>query len=231
MRVRRAEASLGLRDGPAIDISPLFGLRLRTARLELRLPTPENLVALAHVAEAGVHPPEQMPFRVAWTDGAGKPGFLETVLDYHLGSQRDWTPERWSLDLSVWVDGEPIGFQGMRAEGFAQARRVETGSWLGRRFQGQGYGTEMRVAVLDLAFLGLGALVAESGYAEDNLQSKGVSVKLGYEPAGEGWESPRGKPVRHLKLAVTAERWSEIAREPTRIDGLDGCLPLFGAPG
>jgi RimJ/RimL family protein N-acetyltransferase len=207
----------------------LHGLRLRTERLELRLPTREEIVLLAQVAEAGVHPPEQMPFRVAWTDGAGKPGFVESVLDYHLGSLRDWTPERWSLDLSVWAGGEPIGVQGMRAEGFADARRVETGSWLGQRFQGQGYGTEMRVAMLDLAFLGLGAVAAESGYAGDNLQSKGVSAKLGYESAGEGWESPRGEPIRHLKLAVTAARWRELEHAATRIEGLDGYLPLFGA--
>jgi RimJ/RimL family protein N-acetyltransferase len=231
VRVRRAEASLGVRDGPPIEIAPLFGLRLRTERLELRLPSQEELVALAQVAEGGVHRPEQMPFRVAWTDGAGQPGFVESMVEYHLGLQREWTKERWSLDLSVWADGAPIGFQSMRAEGFPETRRVETGSWLGQRFQGRGYGTEMRVAMLDLAFLGLGALVAESGYAEDNLQSKGVSVKLGYKPAGEGWESPRGQPIRHLKLAVTAARWREIAHAPTRIDGLDGCLALFGAAG
>lgn len=229
MRVRRAEASLGLRDGPAIEIAPLFGLRLRTERLELRLPTREELVALAGVAEAGVHPPEQMPFRVAWTDRAGKPGFRESFLDHHLGLLRDWSPERWFLELAVWADGEPMGFQSVRAARFAQTRRVETGSWLGQGFQGEGYGTEMRAAVLDLAFLGLGAAAAESGYAEDNLQSKGVSTKLGYEPAGDGWESPRGVPVRHLKLAVMAARWAEIEHAPTRIDGLDACLALFGA--
>ncbi len=128
----------------------------------------------------------------------GSPGSSRAFSSTTSGSQRDWTPERWSLDLSVWADGEPIGFQGMRAEGFAEARRVETGSWLGQRFQGRGYGTEMRVAMLDLAFLGLGALVAESGYAEDNLQSKGVSVKLGYEPAGRGL----GEPARHSRSAT-----------------------------
>ncbi len=153
----------------------------------MRLPSHDELVALAGVAEAGVHPPEQMPFRVAWTDGARKPGFLESVLDYHLGSQRDWTPERWSLELAVLVDGEPIGFQGVRAEAFAEARRVETGSWLGRPFQGQGYGTEMRVALYSTwRFEASAHSLPGPAYAEDNVQSKGVSAKLGYEPDGEG---------------------------------------------
>jgi RimJ/RimL family protein N-acetyltransferase len=202
---------------------------LHTERLELRLPTRDELVALAHVAKAGIHPPEQMPFRVAWTDRVGMPGFVESMVEHHLGLARDWTRENWSLELSVRLDGEPIGFQGIRAEGFAESRSIDTGSWLGRRFQGRGYGTEMRVAVLDLAFSGLGALVATSGYAEDNLQSKSVSLKLGYEPAGEGWESPRGEPIRHLKLEMTAERWAAYPHARTEIDGLTGCLALFGA--
>ncbi len=201
---------------------------MRTPRLELRLPTEPELLALARVAEAGIHPPEQMPFRVAWTDGIGKPGFVESFVDHQVTSLRDWTPERWALNLSVQLDGEPIGFQSVRAEGFAESRRVETGSWLGERFQRKGYGTEMRTAVLDLAFTGLGALVAETGYAEGNFQSRGVSAKLGYEPDGEGWESPRGEPVRHLKLALTAARWAEIPHPPTDIEGLEPCLALFG---
>ena len=231
MRVRRAEAPFGLRDGPAIELAPLYGLRLRTERLELRLPTREELVSLAGVAEAGVHPSEQMPFRVAWTDGAGKPGFLESFLDHHLGLMRDWSPENWFLELSVWADGEPMGFQSMRAAGFAGSRRVETGSWLGQAFQGRGYGTEMRAAVLDLAFLGLGAIAAESGYAEDNLAVEGRIDEARLRTGRRGVGDPRGEPVRHLKLAVTAARWAEIAHRPTRIDGLDGCLPLFGAAG
>jgi hypothetical protein len=51
-----------------MEISPLFGLRLRTPRLELRLPTDDELVELRELAHAGVHPPDEMPFAVAWTD-------------------------------------------------------------------------------------------------------------------------------------------------------------------
>lgn len=38
---------------------PLFGLTLRTARLELRLPTESEIGELARVAARGVHPPEE----------------------------------------------------------------------------------------------------------------------------------------------------------------------------
>ncbi len=50
------------------QLEPLFALQVRTRRLELRLPVGDELVELAHVARAGIHPPETMPFRVAWTD-------------------------------------------------------------------------------------------------------------------------------------------------------------------
>ena len=193
MRVRRAEGALGLRDGPAVDVSPLFGLRVRTERLELRLPDERGARrALVRVAEAGVHPPEEMPFQVAWTDGIGKPGFAEAFTGFHLGLREAWTPEAWSLDLGVFADGEPMGCQGIGAERFAETRRVVTGSWLGQRFQGRGYGTEMRAAVLELAFAGLGAQVAVSGHADGNTQSMRVSEKLGYEPSGEGSSSRAG---------------------------------------
>jgi hypothetical protein len=50
---------------------PLFALRLRSARLELRSPTDPDLFALLEVARAGVHDPATMPFVIAWTDLRG----------------------------------------------------------------------------------------------------------------------------------------------------------------
>ena len=41
-----------------MDVAPLFGLRLRTPRLELRFPTHDELVELRELARTGVHPPE-----------------------------------------------------------------------------------------------------------------------------------------------------------------------------
>ena len=44
----------------------LYGLRLRTPRVELRLPTHDEMVELRDVAHAGIHPPDEMPFGLAW---------------------------------------------------------------------------------------------------------------------------------------------------------------------
>lgn len=203
-------------------------MRLRTPRLELRLPTEAELVELAHVAEQGVHPPEEMPFQVAWTDSIGAPGFVENFVDFHRQARANWSSEYWHLLLGVWAGPELIGIQGSDARDFVARRTAETGSWIGQRFQRRGYGTEMRAAILDLLFRGLGALVATSGALEGNVASARVSEKLGYTSAGEGVRSPRGVPVREQKLRLERERWEGRPRIAVEIDGLDPCLPLFG---
>jgi hypothetical protein len=97
------------------DLWPLFGLRLSTPRLELRVPDLDDLAALAAVAATGVHDPAVQPFAAEWTDGP---------------------PE------------------------------------------------QMRAAVLDLAFEGLGAEYAVSEAFADNAASYAVSRKLGYADDG-----------------------------------------------
>ena len=54
------------------DAWPLFGLRLRTEHLVLRMPTDDDVVELLQVAKAGIHPPDEMPFGMAWTVANGR---------------------------------------------------------------------------------------------------------------------------------------------------------------
>ena len=205
---------------------PLFDLRLRTPRLALRSPTDDDLFALLEVARAGVHDPDRMPFAVAWTDLA-PPEFERSFLSFYWGCRSSWTQEAWQLPLAVLLEDRPIGIQELRATGFATLRTVETGSWLGRAYQRQGIGTEMRAAVLALAFDGLGAEVATSGAIEGNAASRRVSEKLGYEPNGEALIAPRGTPVIEHRYRLVRERW-EPGRIPVRIEHLDECRALFG---
>lgn len=210
-----------------MNIAPLYGLRLRTPRLELRLGSREELVALAELARKGVHPPEEMPFEVPWTDRADESTFVEESVAYHEAALADWQPGGWSLNLLTFFGGHPIGSQGMRAENFAEQRVVDTGSWLGRRFQGQGLGTEMRAAVLELAFRELEAEAATSGSVFGNESSKRVSEKLGYTVVGTSTIAPRGEPVQKYDLRIRREDW----RCPFDVwlEGIEACLPLFGA--
>ena len=103
-----------------MDVSPLYGLRLRTPRLELRLPTRPELEELRQLALSGIHPPEFMPFSVAWTD---EPELAEFAA-YHELQRREWTAEGWGLELGVWLAGEPVGLQAVVSEGFERTRTV-----------------------------------------------------------------------------------------------------------
>ncbi len=85
----------------------------------------------------------------------------------------------------------------------------------------------MRVAVLDLAFRGLGAGAAISGFLGGNARSARVSEKLGYVETGVSEISPRGIPVSHHDLLLERKDW--VPPFPVQISGLEAALPLFGA--
>jgi len=205
---------------------PLFDLRLRTPRLELRSPTDDDLFGLLEVAQGGVHDAHEMPFGVAWTDLA-PPAFERQFLQYFWGSRASWRPDAWHLPLAVVMDDRPIGIQELRATDFRILRMVDTGSWLGRRYQGHGIGTEMRAAALALAFEGLGAEVAASAVIEGNEASRRVSEKLGYDLNGESRVAPRGTPLVHSFYRLPRASW-DPDRYRVRIEHLDACRAMFG---
>jgi RimJ/RimL family protein N-acetyltransferase len=204
----------------------LDGIRLTTPRLELRLGSEADVLELGELARRGIHPPEAMPFAVAWTDGSEEPGFLDEFCAYHRLRREEWSPDAWELPLLVWAAGELAGTQSILATEFAHARVASTGSWLGAAYQGSGIGTEMRAAVLELAFRGLGARAATSGWLEGNVASGRVSEKLGYRETGLSEISPRGEPVPHHDMLLEREAWSSPVE--VEIEGLEPALPLFG---
>jgi RimJ/RimL family protein N-acetyltransferase len=124
-------------------------------------------------------------------------------------------------------EGRVIGTQSVGAKDFAVVREVETGSWLGRRYQGQGLGTEMRAAVLMFAFDHLGATAARSGAFADNKASHGVSRKLGYVEDGTTVYARRGKPATNVRLVV---RPDTFVRPDWKLEvtGLEPVRFLFG---
>jgi RimJ/RimL family protein N-acetyltransferase/predicted GNAT family acetyltransferase len=206
---------------------PLTRLRVRTPRLELRLATRRELRSLGELAQGGIHDPAVMPFGVAWTDDSDRPGFVDEGIEHHEARLREWQPGDWALNLIAFHRGRPVGVQSVRAERFAERRIVDTGSWLGREFQGQGLGTEMRAAALYLAFDGLGAQRATSGFIAGNPQSQGVSRKLGYEIVGSHVVSPRGEELEHTDLELRSEHFR--SQVPVELVALAPLLPLFGA--
>ncbi len=206
---------------------PLFGLRLRTAQLELRVPTDDDLLELMDLARAGIHPPDEMPFGAPWSTPPS-PAFEHGFLAYHWGNRSGWSPTSWELGLAALLEGRLVGMQGIHARGFVTARSVHTGSWLGRAFQGLGLGKEMRLAALALAFDGLRARFAETEAFLDNDASNGVSRSLGYEDNGFGSLAPEGVPRETRRYRMTRDGWRGRLRPPVAIHGLDDCLEMFG---
>jgi len=210
------------------DHWPLFGLRVRTPRLELRYPDDELATEVAELAALGIHEPGFRPFARAW-DEVPPPHLQRNTLQHHWGNRASWTPRSWHCPLVVVADGRVIGTQGILADDFPTLRTVKTGSWLGRSHQGRGFGTEMRQAVLHLAFSGLDAVRAESGAWHDNAASLNVSGKLGYEGNGDERRLRGDEPDREIRLVLTRERWEQHRRDDIEIIDLEPCLPFFGA--
>ncbi|MBB6351360.1 RimJ/RimL family protein N-acetyltransferase [Nonomuraea muscovyensis] len=204
---------------------PLFDLRLTTPRLQLRLPTLDDLDQLADRAVEGVHDPERMPFFVPWTDMPSDE-LGSHVVRYQLGVMSRWRPEQWCGNFAVVHEGRVIGMQDLSATDYVVTREVGTGSWLGLAHQGQGFGAEMRAAVLQLAFAGLGALTAVSSAFLDNPASLAVSRKLGYQPDGLSVHNRRGKRAVQQRLRLDRERFA--CPVPVEIEGLEPCRPHFG---
>jgi RimJ/RimL family protein N-acetyltransferase len=218
-------------DGPSrttLDAAwPLYALRIRTEWLVLRLPTDAEILAMIDLAKAGIHDPTEMPFGVAWST-IPSPAFERGFLAHHWQMRASWSPDDWTLNLMTELDGVPIGTQGIGAVKFGIFGAVNTGSWLGRAYQGHGYGKEMRSAVLAFAFDGLGAKVAHTQAFLDNAASNGVSRALGYEENGLGSIAPEGVARDSQLFRMTAERWRSRPRPTVVIEGLDACRDMFG---
>jgi RimJ/RimL family protein N-acetyltransferase len=205
---------------------PLFDLRIRTPRLELRVPTDDDLLELARAARSGIVDPDQIVFLQPWHQLLS-PAMERQFLLHWWKARGAWSPKSWQLGMAVIVDGRAVGMQDIMGTDFTITRVVSSASWLAREYHGHGYGTEMRGGMLALAFDGLGAEVAESGYFEGNGPSARVSDKLGYVPNGEEVFAVEGKRMVERKLRVTREQWKRDV-VPTTIEGLESCLKLFG---
>jgi RimJ/RimL family protein N-acetyltransferase len=208
---------------------PLADLRVRSARLELRWPTDAELDDLGDLANKGVHDPQTMPFCVEWTDQ--QPAALARgVAQFSWRAKGEWQPNKWSLPFGVFVDGEPVGVQELFATGFPTRRIVESGSWLGRAYQGRGYGSEMRRALLSFAFGTLGAAVAETAAFADNVASQAVSAACGYVDNGTTMLVRRGEAAELRRYRLTREAWA-VQPWPVTVHGFEACRAFFGLDG
>ena len=207
---------------------PFFDLRVVTPTLEL-VPIDDEVGAeLALLAARGIHDPAFMPFAFPWTD-VPSPQLERNTMQFYWRTRAEISPADWNLNFAVVVDGRVVGSTGMITHEFPSTRRFETGSWLGREFQGRGIGKEMRVATLQLGFDGFGGLVATTGAYADNAPSLGVTRSLGYTHTGSVDKERRGEMAASLQFEMTADDFgSRLRRSDIQLVGVDDCLSLLG---
>ena len=168
-----------------------------------------------------------MPFSIPWTD-AGSPQFEWQSMQYYWRCRADVTPDGWDLPLAVLVDDEVVGASSLGARDFGVLRQFGTGSWLGRHFQGQGLGKELRLATLTLGFDGLGAELATTAAYDDNGPSLGVTRALGYEFTGRLRERRRDGVGEQLHFRMPRAHFETIRRDDIELAGVEPVLPLLG---
>lgn len=206
-----------------------FAVRVRTPRLTLVGATDEWLTRLAPQVWAGrasaTPDPYDDPISLYETDPDVR------VLRWLQGIWRGRGvagSESWRLYFVVVVDGEPVGMQDLVGERFTHFRSVTTFSWLSADRRGHGLGREMREAALHLAFAGFGAAEAVSEAFADNQASNGVSLSLGYERNGTGWDSRRGESAVIQRWRLPSPVWNGRRRKDIELDGVAECRQMWG---
>lgn len=182
----------------------------RTGDLELRWIDDELLPVVADVAARGIHGPDCMPFSFPWTRGSAAE-VARNVLAYQWANRPLVGPEKLTIELAVLAAGRPIGVQAASGDNWSVLRSVETGSWLGKEFQGRGIGSRMRVLMLHLLFEGLNAHEVTSAAFADNPASNAISRRVGYQLNGHATVAREGAAAIQKRYRMTAQRWREVS--------------------
>ena len=199
------------------EIWPPYGLVVEAGDLRMTALREADVPEVLDVVAGGIHDPSWTPFLFPWTDAPAEE-MPANYLRFYASTLTRTVDGDVSLELVVRRNGRVIGMQGMNGPDVAGTRRVETGSWLGLPFQGQGLGTRMRRMMCALAFDGLGLDAVTSSAWEDNAASRRVSEKVGYRETGRGQAERRGVPTGEVFFELRPEGFVH-GDEPVRIMG------------
>ena len=170
---------------------------------------------LLAVAKAGIHPPDEMPFGVAWTIAPGRRVRSRASCSTTGDARGVSSPEDWTLNLMVESEGGPIGAQSVRAGRFAVFRTVDTGSWLGR-------GSRVAASARRCAPRSSGSPSTAwaprrprpSAFLDNaRVERRVAGARLRGERASAAWHR-RASPRVTQKFRMTAEGWRARPRPP-----------------
>lgn len=205
-----------------VDIWPLLGVRILVSDIELAPIDDRTALDLGRLAAGGIHG-NFLPFNTPWTRGS-EVDVARNVYRYHSRLRQEMSAERWSLEFAARLDHTLIGVQSLTAENYGTTRSAESGSWLGQSWQGKGIGTLNRIAILTLAFDGLGADEVTTSAWADNQASNAVTRKLGYEPNGEERLDREGRVTVQKRFRMSRQMWDSRGpelRPHTEIEGVE----------
>lgn len=206
------------------SVLPLLGLRITAGPVELRAITDDLLAPLGEVAAEGIHAPDAMPFFTPWSLSDN---LALAIAKYQWKLRAEFSPEDWNAAFAVFWDGELVGCQGIATKDYLITRTGETGSWLGRRFQGRGIGTAMRQVICAFAFDHLDADYVTSGAFTDNPASLAVSKKAGY--SSHGWRRVARQGRQATIQGLVLDPGSLIRYEhPLAVEGLEAFRRSIG---
>lgn len=172
---------------------PPFGLTLFDGHVQLRVVEDSDLVHMCAVTAEDIFEPN-CPWEFPWlTNGS-------STAQFHWGLRVNNKPSSWTLSFAGYLLGDYVGTIDMRAARFSERRSIETGSYVLRRFQGQGIGKRMRAMVAAYAFEHLGARELRTKWHPRNAASAGVSRALGYELVGRTEFGEDDRPEVHARL-------------------------------
>jgi RimJ/RimL family protein N-acetyltransferase len=207
---------------------PLLDLRVTTPTLELRGATDELLEQLADLVRSGKTHADPPPYDDPMSLYEPDPDLRVAKWLRSIWRGRGTVePDRWRLYFVVMVDGRPVGEQTLTGVNFSTLGTVTTFSWLSIDERGRGIGREMRAAILQLAFEGLGAKEAASDAFLDNHGSNAISRGLGYESNGFDWATRRGEPAQLNRWRLTRELWEQRRRTDIELHNLESCRALL----
>ncbi|HEX3894340.1 MAG TPA: GNAT family N-acetyltransferase [Terracidiphilus sp.] len=123
----------------------------------------------------------------AWLSGPLSPAAIQARLDLEIRRQQEVGVQYWPIFLVR--NGDHVGCAGLRPKA---ENLLELGYYLKPAYWGAGFATEAATAVVEYAFVTLGAASLFAGHHPANRASQRVLEKLGFERAGEEFYEPSG---------------------------------------